>query len=90
MVVGSVELLEECERATDKRLQFDAASTITHGAAGTGSVGHQQHETACAILSGELIDEPTLCSHLVGRVLNAWTSDACSQGRESKPWRVRL
>jgi phage terminase large subunit-like protein len=53
-----VELLEECERAVDKR-DNSMLSTITHAAAGTGSVGYQQHETACAILSGELVDERT-------------------------------
>jgi phage terminase large subunit-like protein len=68
-----VELLEECERAIDKR-DSSMLSTITHGAAGTGSVGYQQHETACAILSGELVDERTFaCIWSAEGFL--WTSD---------------
>lgn len=63
---GSVELLEECERAIDKR-DNSLFSTITHAAADLSSVGYQQHETACAVLTRELIDERTFCC--------MWSSD---------------
>jgi len=49
-------LLEELERAIDKRLN-SLLMTITHAGADLSSVGYEQHENACAVLSGTLPDE---------------------------------
>jgi phage terminase large subunit-like protein len=74
---ASVELLEECERAIDKR-DNSMLSTITHAASDLSSVGHQQYETACAVLTGELVDERSF-SCMWSSEGYPWTSDEAIQ-----------
>jgi len=51
-------LVDELQRGCAKRAN-SLMSTITHAGDNLGSVGKEQHDVACAILSGELQDDKT-------------------------------
>ncbi len=51
-------VVDEMERGCAKRAN-SLLSTITHAGENLASVGHEQHDIACSILSGELADDQT-------------------------------
>lgn len=67
------EVLEEMERGCDKSLN-SLLSTITHAGENLASIGHEQHQTACKVLDGELKDERTFCVVYSAEGF-AWDSD---------------